>query len=395
MNEKVTSKGTYQQEDVNEEYDRNGFNSNLKINIPPDEENGVDEIIYGIDEMKINQYQQSNKSNIDNPNQFISESLLQKLEANTPMTTKVINLQQDYLKINLKEDTESGISQMVASTPIRVDTIQEKKESMPKMNQSQEIQSPNTKKSEPYLDKAKSQQFKYNTTRQPNNASPIYSYYNTSQKILSEFLFQNEDARERSNFVKKHPYEKTPLGSNLDPKNEANNVTNPLMNMNFNFFNQNVNNLLNSPIKSNSPSIHQQDNKRGNNNNNKDQKFIDLKSNYDLMQKQYYSQESDDEELPPQYSTFNINKQNSNNNKPLLNYPEISPNYNANHNKQFPFSNDFNQDFMMQAQQLNSDEFIFEKFGKRGWECEKCNNFNFESKHRHIYLIILLSSSKV
>ena len=28
----------------------------------------------------------------------------------------------------------------------------------------------------------------------------------------------------------------------------------------------------------------------------------------------------------------------------------------------------------------NEEEYIFEKFGKRGWQCEKCNNFNFESR---------------
>ena len=26
------------------------------------------------------------------------------------------------------------------------------------------------------------------------------------------------------------------------------------------------------------------------------------------------------------------------------------------------------------------EDYIFEKFGKRGWQCEHCNNFNFESK---------------
>lgn len=31
-------------------------------------------------------------------------------------------------------------------------------------------------------------------------------------------------------------------------------------------------------------------------------------------------------------------------------------------------------------QSNNEEEYIFEKFGKRGWECEKCNNFNFESR---------------
>ena len=30
--------------------------------------------------------------------------------------------------------------------------------------------------------------------------------------------------------------------------------------------------------------------------------------------------------------------------------------------------------------EMKKEEYIFEKFGKLGWECEKCNNFNFESR---------------
>lgn len=33
-----------------------------------------------------------------------------------------------------------------------------------------------------------------------------------------------------------------------------------------------------------------------------------------------------------------------------------------------------------QSNNGNEEEYIFEKFGKRGWQCEKCNNFNFESR---------------
>ena len=29
---------------------------------------------------------------------------------------------------------------------------------------------------------------------------------------------------------------------------------------------------------------------------------------------------------------------------------------------------------------LKEEEYIFEKFGKRGWQCSSCNNFNFESR---------------
>ena len=27
---------------------------------------------------------------------------------------------------------------------------------------------------------------------------------------------------------------------------------------------------------------------------------------------------------------------------------------------------------------LNPEDYLYERFGKRGWQCEKCNNFNFE-----------------
>ena len=30
--------------------------------------------------------------------------------------------------------------------------------------------------------------------------------------------------------------------------------------------------------------------------------------------------------------------------------------------------------------ELKEEDYIFEKFGKRGWQCSKCNNFNFESR---------------
>ena len=32
------------------------------------------------------------------------------------------------------------------------------------------------------------------------------------------------------------------------------------------------------------------------------------------------------------------------------------------------------------GKEMEKEEYVFEKFGKRGWECEKCNNFNFESR---------------
>ena len=34
---------------------------------------------------------------------------------------------------------------------------------------------------------------------------------------------------------------------------------------------------------------------------------------------------------------------------------------------------------------LNPECYIFERFGKKGWQCEKCKNFNFECKYLNFY----------
>ena len=43
------------------------------------------------------------------------------------------------------------------------------------------------------------------------------------------------------------------------------------------------------------------------------------------------------------------------------------------------FGNDFMNQQQMNVGKLNKEDYLFEKFGKRGWQCIRCNNFNFES----------------
>ena len=68
-----------------------------------------------------------------------------------------------------------------------------------------------------------------------------------------------------------------------------------------------------------------------------------------------------------------------------MNFNSISSNY----QKQIYFQNNLmfnkeNSNNIIQQQtpitKLNPEDYIFEKFGKKGWQCENCNNFNFESK---------------
>ncbi len=40
----------------------------------------------------------------------------------------------------------------------------------------------------------------------------------------------------------------------------------------------------------------------------------------------------------------------------------------------------YNQEEEKNLENLKEKDYIFERFGKRGWECSKCNNFNFESR---------------
>ena len=70
----------------------------------------------------------------------------------------------------------------------------------------------------------------------------------------------------------------------------------------------------------------------------------------------------------------NINNNiNNNNNKIITNNNKIITNNNISNNNN-------NELKKRDSKELKEEEYIFEKFGKRGWQCAKCNNFNFESR---------------
>ena len=61
---------------------------------------------------------------------------------------------------------------------------------------------------------------------------------------------------------------------------------------------------------------------------------------------------------------------NQNNNFNLMNKTNMENNTNSLNN---PQNNKYNSKF-------DSEEYFVEMFGKRGWICDSCNNFNYESK---------------
>lgn len=282
--------------------------------------------------------------------------------------------------------------------------------------------------------KAKSQQYKCNTNRTNEMESPIFSYYDTSQKYLIESLFQNDENKERSNFIKKHQQQLQPQ---YDPQSDFGN-NNPFINhMNYNFFNQN---LIETNSSGNtfamSPNINQYDDSNNNNANvnanthGSNFNYFDIKnsntnknsnsnlmnntkpkgykeklkqnnnnndypnSNYNVQEKfqsklQYQSESSSEKQsyLNSLYNNkefFQMNSTQNNTNTNSLNM--LNSNSNCEYqnqynllNQRFQGSND-NSNYIDYKQNSETEEYIFEKFGKRGWQCEKCNNFNFECK---------------
>ena len=74
----------------------------------------------------------------------------------------------------------------------------------------------------------------------------------------------------------------------------------------------------------------------------------------------------------------NVNNVNNNNNN--VNNVNNNKNNNNNNNKNKNDNNDNNNNLQEKNVILKEEDYIFEKFGKSGWECNNCNNFNFKSR---------------
>ncbi len=226
-----------------------------------------------------------------------------------------------------------------------------------------------------------------------SNLSPLYSYYDESSKYLSKNIHLEEE-NNKSNFQFSSSKNVNPnrnkiintINSITSPKGDSTNET-PNYN-DFNFFSNNNNNNNNK-----SPEIN------NNLNNNFNGNFINGYNDINVINNNQFKNEN---------NNLNINYDNNNNNY-LFNFQKLNygleqgenqlnqfPNFTqmtlnsfpTNYQNQLYFQNNImlnndNSNNVIQQNQiskLNPEDYIFEKFGKRGWQCEKCNNFNFESK---------------
>ena len=245
-----------------------------------------------------------------------------------------------------------------------------------------------------------------------SNPSPLYSYYDEYSKYLSKYIHLDEENNQKENFQFSSSKNVNPnrkaminaINSITSPKGDSTNET-PNYN-DFNFFSSNNNNNKSPDPNEVNNNININNINGGNINNNQFKiKNNNLNINYDPN---LFNNNFNFQNLGNEMKIQNLNNLNNLNNGLEHNENQFNqfPNFNqilfnsfpSSYQNQMYFQNNLmfnkeNSNNMIQQQQtpitkLNPEDFIFEKFGKRGWQCEKCNNFNFESKNI-IYIIIL------
>ena len=328
------------------------------------------------------------------------------------------NIEENFAQLSLQPSTEDQKGEKNSQAKYQVT-----KNNSPEIRQSKSLQSqmvrPNTK----------SLTYKY----QKPTASPIYEYFGDGNKY-----YKDDSSPKAINFIKKCSFEGSP-GSEIKSNNQKtpnytdfeffNNSKNSpqkggnnflaqyqyqkmKMNMednnNFNILEQEDNeandeldpnnfNNLNSNLNMNY-NFHQQQQSLDNQSNSQ---VFNMKPGFDSIQpqKQRNNNENDFQMPSSQDDLFKflkdnsmMNNQNSQTNdfdNPLLSSANTNdmtsaasmsglsgmPNMSG-----LPGMGDDSKDLMAAFKKPNQDQYIYVKFGKRGWQCEKCLNFNFESK---------------
>ena len=227
-----------------------------------------------------------------------------------------------------------------------------------------------------------------------SNPSPLYSYYDEYSKYLSKYIHLDEENNQKENFQFSSSKNVNPnrkaminaINTITSPKGDSTNET-PNYN-DFNFFSSNNNN---NKSPDHSEVINNNNNFISGNNNNLFKSKNNLYMNYDdnMFNNNFNFQNINEMKMQNLNSGL---EQNDNQFNQFPNFPQMPFNsFNPSLRNQLYFQNNmmFNKEnpnpiITQQPQnlinKLNPEDYIFEKFGKRGWQCERCNNFNFESK---------------
>ncbi len=97
--------------------------------------------------------------------------------------------------------------------------------------------------------------------------------------------------------------------------------------------------------------------------------------NFNYENNNYNNNENNNEYFHDNHFVVSEDEDKEENEKEIINNNIINNNNNILIN-----SNEKEDKEIKVNKELKEEDYIFEKFGKRGWQCSKCNNFNFESR---------------
>ena len=202
------------------------------------------------------------------------------------------------------------------------------------------------------------------------NKNMIHLYEGTSSNnnIINNEVIENKDyLKESKDKIENERKEK--LSKIKDLNNEKNFFRNSA-----NFSNKNANISINNVEEDNSMLLEMQLFNLDSLNSEKEKEAELKKKNiYPDFTNIKQSFEDTNNEMPPKI--INIKKEEEKLNESFHGKEEEKPK--EINNEKLEIKNEPKKE---NVKEMKKEEYIFEKFGKLGWECEKCNNFNFESR---------------
>ena len=385
------------QKNTNSKKAEKGFSTALLLNISPFGDN-FKEPLEGVENIRLNTsaYAAAPGENTSFMNDFLSFDLLQRIDAESPnpnpKNTNTNN--QKIPDVNIEEAVNDVSNGMYSSGNEGGDGDSDNSDIIIKPESSGQEQGQNEKNQNKMTNHPTKNQILNQLDQQQKNfvqqqggfnrnPVPLYSYYDSTSKYLSQSLLNEKSKQINYN---------TNGGSNNQMLN-FNNLNNQL---GMNFIHKNINNneefyqMGNKNLStSNQFTYPYQSNQiRSNNNMNN---FMNPQMNY---QEEYYDnmpqnkyQSYMNNMMPP---SMNLNNNGGLSNKMPMN--QIGENQNKNQQpgkKKKDSGNTLSQSNSSGAQknppnkkEVKEDDYIIEMFGRIGWICDQCNNFNYDTRNK-------------
>ena len=330
-----------------------GFSTALLLNLSPSE--GINE---GIDNVKLNTSASAAQDSTTKIKDFLSMDLLEKIEAESPLV-KLQEKNNNKLNDNILDLGNNDINLVNSSLNSSVDDSEDEEEEFENENNKNKIK----QNLNPILNEmVKNNQMNENNINENNSNIIKNNYYIPQQNI-------NLNNENYSDYTNKNLY--SYYGSTSQYLSRHMNNNNPI-NINDNDFqinkNNNNNNFNNSEMF-----------KQINEINNQQKIFFEYQKLQELQKIR------ENQEKMNQNNNFYQNKFIQNQNFPFQNFNNINNNtfQNINKNEQNEIKKKNNKIKLdKNGKPYKEEDYIIEMFGRVGWICEQCNNFNYDTRNK-------------